>query len=63
MRTNIVINEQIIKLLMLPKEYLGVQAEIILPSPKKTHKRKLVFDTIKIDTKKFKFNRDEANER
>ena len=63
MRTNIIISEQIIKLLMLPKKYLGVQAEIILPAPKKSNKKKLVFDTIKIDTKKFKFNRDEANER
>lgn len=53
-----------------PKEYLGEEVEIIafkkeegLYEKKSGPKRFASFDTIKIDTSNFKFNRDEANER
>jgi len=54
----------------IPKDYVGKELEVIafvksegLESRKKTEKKFLSFDAIKIDTTNFKFNRDEANER
>ncbi len=54
----------------IPKDYVGKELEVIaftksegLESIKKTEKKFLSFDAIKIDTTNFKFNRDEANER
>lgn len=53
-----------------PKDYLGEEVEIIafkkeegLLEKKRTPKEFVSFNTIKIDTSNFKFNRDEANER
>ncbi len=65
MKTIVTINEKLIRLLMLPKEYLNRQAELKLLNQEvqKTSKKTLKFDALKLDTKKFKFNREEANER
>ena len=53
----------------VPKDYIGKELEIIafarnegLPS-KTLPKKQVSFNAIFIDTKNFKFNRDEANER
>ena len=53
-----------------PKEYLGEEIKIIafkkeegLYKKKTGPKRFASFDSLKIDTSTFKFNRDEANER
>ncbi len=52
----------------VPKEYIGKELEIIAFSkndyiPTYTHNKKVSFTALSIDTKGFKFDRDEANER
>ncbi len=54
----------------IPKDYVGKELEVIafaksegLENTTIKEKKFLSFDTIKIDTTHFKFNRDEANER
>jgi len=55
--------------LHLPDNYVGRQLEIIafaIDEPIKQHKRALakdIFKSVQLDTRDFKFNRDEANER
>jgi hypothetical protein len=56
--------------LEFPKDYLGQEVEIIafkkeegLSEKKQTPKKFKSFDSIKINTSNFRFNRDEANER
>ncbi|MCP3659045.1 MAG: hypothetical protein GY830_01485 [Bacteroidetes bacterium] len=65
MKTIVTINEKLIRLLMLPKEYLDRQAELKLldKEVKKAKKKNIKFDAFEIDTTKFKFNREEAHER
>lgn len=55
--------------LPLPEDYVGKQVEVIAftldegaekPNLKKKH---VTFDAVKLDTREFKFNREEANER
>lgn len=56
-------------MIKIPKEYLDLLNNefrvIILVDPikKKKQTKKKLFSSVKIDTKGFKFNRDEANER
>lgn len=53
----------------IPEQYLKVMPSsikvivVLTPEEKKRKKHKLEFNTLSIDTKKLKFNRDEANER
>lgn len=53
----------------LPNEYVGKQLEVIafmledeskIPENEKKH---VTFDTVSLDTRGYKFNREEANER
>lgn len=44
----------------LPDDMVNKEIEIII---KETTKKPLKFDAFRIDTKQFKFNREEANER
>jgi translation initiation factor RLI1 len=53
----------------LPNEYVGQQLEVIAfmledesENPEK-EKKQVTFDAVSLDTKGFKFNREEANER
>jgi hypothetical protein len=56
-------------ILLLPDDYVGRQIEIIafaIDEPLKQSKKaaaKDVFKALKLDTRGFKFNRDEANSR
>ena len=53
----------------IPKKYIGKQIEIIAFSKDEeiakdvTVRKKVSFDALAIDTRNYKFNRDEANER
>ena len=52
----------------IPTEYIGKELEIIVfPTNKILSKplpsKKVTFNAISIDTRQYKFNRDEANER
>jgi len=53
----------------VPKKYIGKEIQVIAfekeerKEDKHLNKKTVSFDTISIDTKKFKFNREEANER
>lgn len=53
----------------VPKKYIGKEIQVIAfekeegTANKHLQKKIVSFDTICIDTKKFKFNREEANER
>ena len=53
----------------VPQKYIGKEIQVIAfekeegIEKKQLHKKVASFDTISIDTKKFKFNREEANER
>jgi len=53
----------------VPKKYIGKEIQVIAfekeerKEDKHLNKKTVSFDTILIDTKKFKFNREEANER
>jgi len=55
--------------IQLPNEYVGKQLEVIAfmleeETEKNYSKKKEVsFDAVSVDTRGFKFNRDEANER
>jgi hypothetical protein len=55
--------------LNIPLKYIGKEIEVIAfekeegMEAKQSPKKKVSFDTISIDTKNFKFSRDEANER
>jgi hypothetical protein len=55
--------------LPLPDNYIGKQVEVIaftIDEGKKaahTKKKEVRFNAVKLDTRGFKFNRDEANER
>ncbi|MDR0864107.1 MAG: hypothetical protein LBO74_04135 [Candidatus Symbiothrix sp.] len=55
-------------MLPIPKEYVGVKLEVIVfPieefSQKSPPSKEVTFNSISIDTRKYKFNREEANER
>jgi hypothetical protein len=53
----------------VPQKYIGKEIQVIAfekeegIEKKQLHKKVVSFDTISIDTKKFKFNREDANER
>lgn len=53
----------------LPEKYVGKKVEVIIFSIDESQesaineKQNVSFNAIKLDTKSFKFNRDEANER
>jgi hypothetical protein len=52
----------------IPNEYIGVEIEIIAFTRdealyQKDRQKKVTFTSLTLDTRKFKFNRDEANER
>jgi hypothetical protein len=67
-RTIITPNTQTVSF-SIPRKYIGKELQVIAFEKeegfeKKQFPKKFVsFDTISIDTKNFKFNRDEANER
>lgn len=48
--------------LELPEEFANREVEIIIKSEEKTLAQSLLFNEIQIDTKKWKFNRDEIYE-
>jgi hypothetical protein len=56
-------------ILPLPEEYVGKQVEVIaftldeVAQKQQSKKKHVTFDAVKLDTRGFKFNRDEANER
>ncbi len=69
-QTVIVPDNQIVNLsFTIPESYIGKELEIIAFARneglqnKELPKKFISFDSIKIDTTGFKFNRDEANER
>lgn len=53
----------------IPKDYIGRQIEVIAFATDEEHtkeptsKKKVSFNALAIDTRGYKFNRDEANER
>jgi hypothetical protein len=53
----------------IPKDYVGKQIEVIAFAKgegftkEQIAKKKVTFDALSIDTRGYKFNRDEANER
>jgi hypothetical protein len=53
----------------IPKDYVGKQIEVIAfakgegNTNDKQARKKVTFDALSIDTRGYKFNRDEANER
>jgi hypothetical protein len=53
----------------IPKDYVGKQIEVIAfakdegMQKKQSKPKEVSFDALSIDTKGYKFNRDEANER
>lgn len=54
--------------LSIPKEYIGRELEIIAftkeeVANKQSFSRKATFDSLAIDTRNYKFDRNEANER
>jgi hypothetical protein len=67
-RTIIIPKTQTVSL-NIPLKYIGKEIEVIAfekeegIETKHSPKKRVSFDTISIDTKNFKFNRDEANER
>lgn len=70
-RTVVTANNNFINL-PIPEQYIGKKIEVIAfaidePVPSEdiifSDKRKKTFDAIKLNTKGFKFNRDEANQR
>ena len=56
-------------LLQLPKSFIGKRVEILAYTEEEVQKEKqqknplIDFNTMKVSTKGFRFNRDEANER
>ncbi len=67
-RTTITPNTQTV-FFDIPKDYIGKELEVIAftkeegREKKELHKKNVSFTALSIDTKHFKFNRDEANER
>ena len=67
-RTIIIPDTQIVSF-TIPEEYIGQELEVIAfaknegEETKKQTKKKATFNALSIDTRNFKFNRDEANER
>lgn len=67
-RTIVIPNKQIISF-DIPKDYVGRQIEVIAFAndegiiKEKLTKKKVTFDALSIDTRGYKFNREEANER
>lgn len=67
-RTVIIPNKQTISF-DIPKDYIGKQIEVIAfaqdegITKEKPAKKKVTFTALSIDTRGYKFNRDEANER
>lgn len=67
-RTVIVPNKQTISF-DIPKDYIGKQIEVIAfakdegITKEKATKKKVTFAALSIDTRGYKFNRDEANAR
>lgn len=67
-RTIITPNQQTISF-DIPKDYVGKQIEVIAfakdegMAKEKTGRKKVTFTALSIDTKGYKFNRDEANAR
>ena len=67
-RTIITPNKQTISF-DIPEDYVGKQIEVIAFAKdeglavEKAAKKKVTFTALSIDTRGFKFNRDEANER
>jgi len=55
--------------LPLPEDYVGKQVEVIAftldegAQKQQLKKKHVTFDAVKLDTRGFKFNREEANER
>ncbi len=55
-------------IIKIPQQYLKsmthhVQVIIVVGKSEKAKKSKVEFNALRVDTKKIKFNRDEANER
>lgn len=67
-RTIIIPNQQTISF-DIPEDYVGKQIEVIAfakdegSTKEKSAKQKATFSALSIDTRGYKFNRDEANER
>ncbi len=67
-RTIVIPNKQIISF-DIPKDYVGRQIEVIAFAndegiiKEKLTKKKVTFDALSIDTRGYKFNREEASER
>ena len=67
-RTTIIPHSQTV-ILEIPKEYIGKEVEVIAFAKESNSERdeptgkKVSFDAISIDTKGYKFDRNEANER
>ncbi|MDI3318286.1 hypothetical protein [Pinibacter soli] len=67
-RTTIRPNQQVISF-QIPQDYVGKEIEIIAFAKEEGKQRsddiqkELTFNAISLDTRGFKFNRDEANER
>ena len=67
-RTIVIPNSRTISL-NVPQKYIGKEIQVIAfekeeaKENKHVNKKLVSFETISIDTKKFKFNREEANER
>ena len=55
--------------LSIPKNYIGIEIEVIAFSREETlplklnHNKKVTFNSVSLDTRGFKFDRDEANRR
>jgi hypothetical protein len=69
LRTTIIPNTQQL-VVTIPKEYIGEEFEIIAYTTKSEvikddvqSKKKIALTALSLDTRNFKFNRDEANER
>lgn len=68
--TKIIPNDTLVNLsFYVPKDYIGKEVEVIAFTQneglqgKEVAKKQVSFTALSIDTKGFKFNRDEANER
>ncbi|GLU56750.1 hypothetical protein [Dyadobacter frigoris] len=67
-RTTVIPNKQIISF-EIPKDYVGWQIEVIAFArdegivKEEVIKKQVTFNALLIDTKGYKFNREEANER
>ena len=56
-------------MISIPKDYIGIEIEVIAFTKeegmykKNNFAKRVTFNSLSIDTRNFKFNRDEANER